>query len=367
MTTNTQNLRLKEDQVVKNRLTYLEKERSFLKRLYSDLPETMQIIAKGAPLGALLSRFKNKMEAQLPNAYCLFVVSDKDCLQWSVQHYDSLNESLLNNNHQLASVPQNLVTFAASPSCPKRTDVDIQQASGWEEWRTFLVEQNFSSVSMVSVSDNKDSIYLMLSFQKEAMALEDELMDITLETYLTCVRSAFERERANFLLLEDSHKSPDTGLLRRYSFENSFGIILKDSRRHFQRAALMSIRLLDNRKIDVGELKVLADVMRDSVRDNDLIAHYDERELVIGIRIQQLDDAEVVANKLLDSLKRTEFSENRLIRSGIAIGIAFYPENSSLSELHQAASYAASSLKNTTGYHIELHGKLHKTSADLYS
>ncbi|MCV2401779.1 GGDEF domain-containing protein [Marinomonas sp. C2222] len=367
MTTNTQSALLKEDQGVQKRLNYLEKERSFLKSLYSDLPETMQLLAKGAPLGSMLGRFKTKIEDQLASTYCLFLVCDKDCLQWRLQYPDSINEKLLNGIGQLTEIPQSLVTFAASPSCPKRMDSDIQQSTGWSIWQTFLEHNGFIHVSMVSVSDEKGSIYLMLSFQKENSKLESELMDVTLDMYLSLVSAAFERERANFLLLEDSHKSPDTGLLRRYSFENSFGIILKDSRRHFQRAALMSIRLLDEQKINSAELKALADVMRESVRDNDLIAHYDERELVMGIRIQHLVDAEVVANKLLDSLQKDEFSNNRLIRSGIAIGIAFYPEHSSLDALHQAAAHAASSLKKTTGYHIEFHGKFHKSSSDLYS
>lgn len=367
MITDAQSLPLEENQGLQKRQAYLEKERSFLKKLYNDLPEVMQLIAKGAPLGSLLERFKTKIESQLASTYCLFLVCDKDCLQWHFQYPDPINEKLLNGSGQLTAIPQSLITFAASPSCPKRMDFDIQRAAGWETWQAFLEEHGFIHVSMVSVSDEKGSIYLMLSFQKENSKLESDLMNATLDMYLSLVSAAFEREKANFLLLEDSHNNSDTGLLRRYSFENSFGIILKDSRRHFQRAALMSIRLLDEHKIDMAELKVLADVIRDSVRDNDLVAHYDERELVIGIRIQYLADAEVVANKLLDSLQKDEFSDNRLICSGIAIGIAFYPEHSTLDALHYAAAHAARSLKNTSGYLIEFHGKLHKNGSDLYS
>jgi len=64
-------------------------------------------------------------------------------------------------------------------------------------------------------------------------------------------------------------------------------------------------------------LKVLADIMQDTVRDNDLLAHYDERELVMGIRIQHLEDAEIVATKLLKSLSDSSLSSNRLIRAGV--------------------------------------------------
>lgn len=192
-------------------------------------------------------------------------------------------------------------------------------------------------------------------------------MALALDSYASWLDAVFEREKADYLLLEDSHREPSTGLLRRFSFDNSFGIVLKDSRRHFQRAALFSLRLLSTSKIDEGELKVLADIMQDTVRDNDLLAHYDERELVMGIRIQHLEDAEIVATKLLKSLRDSSFSSNRLIRAGVSIGIAFYPEHSSLELLHQAASFAANSLQNLPGYRLEFHGDYYESSSAFYS
>jgi GGDEF domain-containing protein len=107
--------------------------------------------------------------------------------------------------------------------------------------------------------------------------------------------------------------------------------------------------------------------MQDTVRDNDLLAHYDERELVMGIRIQHLEDAEIVATKLLKSLSDSSFSSNRLIRAGVSIGIAFYPEHSSLELLHQAASFAANSLQNLPGYRLEFHGDYYESSSAFYS
>ncbi|QUX98055.1 GGDEF domain-containing protein [Marinomonas sp. CT5] len=331
------------------------------------MPQILLAISKGALLSTLLNRFKSKLQSQLSNAYCLFVVCDKDCLQWRLQYTDSINDCLLNSKGQLALVPQAMVTFAASPSCPKRHDIDIQNVSSWKLWQPFLREHAFSDVSMVSVSDGRGSIYLMLSFQREENRIEGELMELALDTYASWLGSVFEREKADQILLEDSHRDPATGLLRRYSFENSFGIVLKDSRRHFQRAALLSIKLLSNAKIVIDELKWLADLMRETVRDNDLIAHYDERELVMGIRIQHLEDAEVVASKLLKSLSSSTLSKNRLISDGLSIGIAFYPEHATLEALHQAASFAASSLKNTPGFRIEFHGECYESSEDFYS
>lgn len=357
------NAPLKEQQV----LSSSEKERDFIKKLYDDMPQMLQVLSKGAPLSTLLNRFKNKLQDQLPQAYCLFVMCDKDCSQWRLEYNDSMNEELLNSNRQLTSVPQNLITFAATPSRSKQQNINIENIIGWEPWQSFVHAHSFTNLSMVSVSDGRGSIYLMLVFQKSTSLLEDDLMTLALDTYASWISAAFEREKADLLLLENSHRDSKTDLLRRYSFENSFGIVLKDSRRNFQRAALLSLRLLSNSKIDIAELKVLADVMRDAMRDNDLIAHYDERELVMGIRIQQLEDAEVVAIKLLESIQKPEYANNRLMSAGLSIGIAFYPEHSSLDSLYQAAFAAANSLKDVSGYRIEYHDAFYSSSSECYS
>jgi len=328
MSIDTTSSSLKEQQILRSRVATLEKEKEFIKKLYADIPTMLLAVTKGAPLSALLNRFKDKLQAQLPNTYCLFLVCDKDCTQWRLQYIDDINDELLNSNGQLVTLPQALVTFAATSSCLKRHDADIQNSTGWDLWRTFLATHSFSDVSMVSVPDGRGFDYL---------------------------------------LLEDSHRDPETGLLRRYSFENSFNIVLKDSRRHFQRAALLSLRLLSNEKIESVELKVLADVMQDAVRDNDLMARYDERELVMGIRIRHLEDAEVVATKLLESIQKPEYATNRLIRSGLSIGISFYPEHSSLDSLHHAAFSAANSLKNVSGYRLEFHDAFYDSSSECYS
>ncbi|MBJ7539434.1 diguanylate cyclase domain-containing protein [Marinomonas transparens] len=356
-----------EPQALRSRVADLEKELDFIKRMYSDVTQALQPLAKGASLSVLMSDFKNKVQSQLKHTYCLFLICDKDCLDWRLQSTDYISESLLDNN-QLLAVPPALVTFAASPSCPKRHDTNIQVSKDWGIWKTFFETHSFSDVSMVSVSDGQDAIYLMLALQRQDTLLGESLMDMGLDSYASLMKAAFEREKADYMLLEDSHRDPQTGLLRRYSFENSFGMVLKDSRRHFQRVALLSLKLLSSSpKIDVSELKALADIMQSTVRDNDLIAHYEERELVMGIRIQNLEDAEVVADKLLKSLQSASFDKNRLVQSGIAIGVAFYPEHSTLGDLHKAALSAAESLQGIQGYSLEFHGGLYGSSSEFYS
>lgn len=358
---------LDEQQMLQSRVSFLEKERDFIKSLYSDMAHMMLVISKGAPLSSHLTLFREKIQSHLAQSYCMFLECDKDCLQWRLQYSDIVSESLLNTKGVLTNVPQSLIAFAAAPSAPKRHESEIQEAANWLSWQDFLTSHGFTDVSMVSNSDEHGTVYIMLAFQKRQQLLESELMEVALDTYHSWLNALFLREKADYQLLEDNHCDPSTGLLRRFSFENSFGIVLKDSRRHFQRAALLSIQLLSKHNITEAELKVLAELLRDTVRENDLVAHFDERELVMGIRIQNLSDAEVVANKLLESIQHESYVNNQLISAGVSIGIAFYPEHSSLESLYQAAHFAANSLKNSSGYQIEFHGALYDTSSEFYS
>lgn len=354
-------------QALLSRIASLEKERNFMRSLYGDMPDMLQNLAKGALLSSLLNRFKHKFQNQLPDAYCLFMVCDKDCLQWRLQYTDTKNAALLNSQSQLATVPQALITFAATPSRPKRHDMGIQNTPDWQHWLPFFQENAFSDVSMASISDDQSSIYLLLVFQREETQLENSVMSLALDSYIAWLNAIFIREKADQILLEDSHRDPSTGLLRRKSFENSFGIILKDSRRNFLRAALLSFNVVFASTQKAAELKELAEAIRDIMRDNDLIAYFDEREFVVGIRIHHLEDAEIVAVKVLTSLKSSKFSGNRLIQAGLSIGIAYYPEHSSLESLYQAAGLAADSLQGASGYRIEFHGAYYKSSSEFYS
>ena len=356
---------LKEPALVKNRTVSLEHD--MLRKIHSATPHILQALSQGTLLRSLFNRAEANLKALLPHSYCLFITCDKHCANWYLPQQDATNRALLNRHGRLTSIPQAVITFAASLSCPMRYFEGIRQASDWNVWSPFFADNAFEEVAMTSAVDHHGTVYIALVFQKQAHRLEESLIELALCHHTALIRAIFEREKADFLLLEENYRDPSTGLLRRHSFDNSFNIVLKDSRRQFQRAAVFSIRLLSSSKVDEGELKTLVDVIRDTVRDNDLVARYDEHELVMGIRIQHYSDAEVVAEKILASLNLAKFQKNTLINGGVAIGIAFYPEHSSLRSLHQAALLASGVLGRHSGYRLEFHGEYHETSAAFYS
>ncbi|MEO9653972.1 diguanylate cyclase domain-containing protein [Marinomonas sp.] len=353
-------------EVLRTRATLAEKERDFIRSLFDYSSQMLEPIAKGVALTGMMVDIHAKIRASMKFAYCLFLECDKDCLEWQVKSMDDVSKKLANHQGDLTSIPQSLLTFAASPSCPIRHEDSLRDAKHWQIWREFYEENGFTSLSMVSTPSSDGKIQLTLVFQNAQNAINTSLMELALQTYAGWIQAALTRDKADRLLLEDSHRNAVTGFLNRYSFENSFELMLKDCRRHFQRVALLSVKILSTSKLDPDELRAFAEVVTETVRDNDLVAHFEERELVIGIRIQNMEDAEVVGTKLLKTLQKPEYKTNRLVQDGIALGVAFYPECSSVEELYKSALYAANSLKSSNGFRIEFHGELYATTSELY-
>jgi len=105
-------------------------------------------------------------------------------------------------------------------------------------------------------------------------------------------------------------------------------------------------------------------MLRTTVRDNDLVARFDHYDFVLGVRIRNLEDAEIVAKKILSALNllSDELSES----VALALGISFYPEHSQYDTLLAAAKCAQKDNNQTSGYRIEYHGRFCHTSSDLY-
>ncbi|GAB3487803.1 diguanylate cyclase domain-containing protein [Marinomonas epiphytica] len=352
---------------LRKQVTSAEIERDFYKTIYEESVQLLSPIASGQPLSGVLKHIRGKVCEIFKHADCFFLEADKDCLNWSlVSSNVSLPEKIVTAQKALLSVPQALITFAASPSCPIRHDYALANSTNWGAWQSFLVEKSYGAASLLSVSDQQGKIQVLLVLQKSDKIIPEKLAQGACQAFEAWLNAAISRDQASTLLLEGSHKNLVTGFLNRFSFESNFELVLKDCRRHFQRVSILVVKLLTTRAIDSAELKELAGVIRETVRDNDLIAHFEEQELAIGIRIQSMDDSEVVTKKLLGSLKEPQFAGNQLIQDGVAIGIAFYPEYSSVEELYHAASKAAASLGNNTGYRIDLHGQLLASSDEFY-
>ncbi|MBJ7554965.1 diguanylate cyclase domain-containing protein [Marinomonas spartinae] len=354
-------------QALHARLLKAEKERDLLKSFNVSNAQRLLSVASGKPVSFFWKDIQANLQKILPDCYGLLLVRSKGSQGWVLVTRDEKNATLLNSEGQLGTLPRALMTFSESPSCPKRREANIQLSVDWGLWKGFLELNGFSDVVMLNVPTKQHDDYLMVFFQCHSADISDEVIDLLFDESANCMKAVSLREYSDRCLFEDGHRDPQTALLRRYSFENNFAMVLKDSRRHFQRVALMSLRLHARiTQDDAADLKALAALIQRTVRDNDLVAYYDDGEFVMGIRIRHMEDAEVVANKLMKALRDPELAAKKLVSDGVSIGISFYPEHSSLDDLYRAASFAENSVSESFGHRLEFHGRVYSSSNDFY-
>lgn len=356
-----------EMQALQDRLAQVEKERDLLRAQHKETAQRLQALADGKPVASFWLDIMASNQQRFPSSYSLLLHREPESKEWFLVSQDEINAQLLNSESHIVALPKSLLTFASSPSCPIRSDMNIQSSADWFAWKPFLEKNGFISVVMLNICLKNESDYLMLVFQTQQSALNQDI-ELMLKDDAHLIKVAAIRESADRQLLEESHYDVKTGLLRRYSFENNFSLVLKDARRHFLRVALISLKVrADASSCDDKSLKAIGEVIKNTVRDNDLVAYYGEGEFVMGVRIRHMQDAEVVANKLLKAIRLPDQNENRLTQEGVAIGVAYYPEHSSLSDLYRAASYASKSVSTEFGFRIEFHGSVYTSSSEFYT
>jgi diguanylate cyclase (GGDEF)-like protein len=151
-------------------------------------------------------------------------------------------------------------------------------------------------------------------------------------------------------------------------------MMLKDAKRHFQRLSVIVIEAHQSKDFsapaaeDIKDsiMKVVAKRLQKSVRDNDLLARFSDAEFVMALRVKHLEDSEIIANKILQSMEEAIVIEGQSYNITLSLGISYYPEHSSFSELYSAATHAKNNATEELKYCIEYHGRFCKSSADLY-
>lgn len=129
---------------------------------------------------------------------------------------------------------------------------------------------------------------------------------------------------------------PLTALPNRDLFRDRLNHVLERARRSSTNAAVMLIDLdhFKNVNDSVGHMKgdlilqSVAESLRSSLRESDTVARIGGDEFTVILEeISTLQDAAIVAQKLLQSLDRTFILDDRPFSITASIGISMYPEN----------------------------------------
>ncbi|MBF0304417.1 MAG: sensor domain-containing diguanylate cyclase [Alphaproteobacteria bacterium] len=154
--------------------------------------------------------------------------------------------------------------------------------------------------------------------------------------FIGIIRDIGERRRAEERIRHLAHHDPLTGLPNRHLFNDRLAMALSRARRGGAKLALMYVDLDRFKPIndtlghEAGDavLKAVAERLNQALRKVDTVARVGGDEfVVIAESITSVEDAGVVARKILESLREPIAFRTHECRIGCSIGISLFPEH----------------------------------------
>lgn len=342
-------------------------QREFLLQLRKIDHALLKHVASSMNFMAYVDQITSSIGGLLPsNMRPCVLLCDKDLTQWRILNYNDwpeLSDSLGHVRH----VPQPLATFVASPSRPFAREHNLSSRADWNHWQDVLAEYFLDSCDLVSVQDEEKNWLTFCLFSSKLSSESEHRMhywaiDQVVQSIPHWLNAMVTRVKTDARLQE--HTNEVTGLLQPHAFENALEMMLRDARRYFQRLAFVSV--LVSKDAERDELKLLSDILRETLRDNDLLANTTEHEFVMAMRITQLDDAPIVAQKIQSALQKADPNRVSVLSGGVKIGVALYPEQANHNKLYLASLAAANAVAENIGYRLEYYGKFVKDLDEAY-
>ena len=153
--------------------------------------------------------------------------------------------------------------------------------------------------------------------------------------YITTLLSA-DLQRATDHLAEISNTDEMTGLKNRRAFNTALDTEISKASRYNRLFAILMIDADNLKPIndkfghEAGDkfIKMIAGVIRESVREVDFVARYGGDEFAVLMSESTRTDAGVVAERIRKAVENTSFSESgERIHSTVSIGIASFPND----------------------------------------
>ena len=168
-----------------------------------------------------------------------------------------------------------------------------------------------------------------------------------------------ERKKEEEKLLHEAHHDSLTGLANRILLHEFLSTSVMHEEHKMRRLGVLFLDLDKFKEVndilghEAGDqlLQQVAQRLRKCVRYSDLVARLGGDEFVIVLdKIDDNNDASIVAKKIVQSLTQPFHIESRVITTGVSIGIAIYPDVASSSEaMLKAADFAMYQAKEQGG------------------
>ncbi|MGB0941437.1 MAG: GGDEF domain-containing protein [Marinomonas sp.] len=361
---------------LEQQLEQVRNERDAMSLIYDSSYQILHYIAEGAPTATIFDAMMDQIERYFPSYQACLMLVDETGSQWRVEAGTGIEHDLATPSGVIEDFPMQYFTnhLEQSKECLLFVP-NLTQNPAWREWNKVLNQYDVD-VCIAQPFNFEDEGFLgyMVVFAPSSESQNINVFKRLLDCLMHMLHLSSLRQNAQTRLLNSANHDPSTGLANRYNFNTNFSMMLKDAKRHFQRLSVIVIEAHQSKDFsapaaeDIKDsiMKVVAKRLQKSVRDNDLLARFSDAEFVMALRVKHLEDSEIIANKILQSMEEAIVIEGQSYNITLSLGISYYPEHSSFSELYSAATHAKNNATEELKYCIEYHGRFCKSSADLY-
>ncbi|WP_024790924.1 MULTISPECIES: GGDEF domain-containing protein [unclassified Lebetimonas] len=228
-------------------------------------------------------------------------------------------------------------------------------------------ENNYICIPFSNSGNFNGILKIMINNENEKNSIKNMLP--FLKAYLNEISSILESKYTLELLHQQTIKDPLTGLFNRRYLENTLPILIASANRENKKLGFLMIDIDHFKQVNdtyghkSGDitLEKLSEILKKSIRKSDIAVRYGGEEFLIILQnIKSIDDAKKVAEKIKNTMEKTEIEldNGKSIIKTVSIGISIYPDQCKKGwECIKLADIALYEAKNTGRNKVVLFNK----------
>jgi diguanylate cyclase (GGDEF)-like protein/PAS domain S-box-containing protein len=267
----------------------------------------------------------------------------EQALKSSEERYRTILENIEDGYYEM-SMKGNLTFF--NESCRKIFGYPREELMGMDN-RQFLDKESAEKIFQLAVKvyqtgkPEKSSEFEIIrkdGFKRHVEISASVMKDISgaISGFRGIIRDVDDRKKAEATILHMAYHDALTGLPNRMLFNDRLNVAMSIAQRNNKRFAVMMLDLDKFKTIndtlghDVGDqlLQSVGNRLRGRLRKSDTVARMGGDEFMLLLpEINQREDAEVIAKKIVDSFQRAFALGGHELKITTSIGIAVYPDS----------------------------------------
>jgi len=337
-------------------------ERKLAELLESDQNQILQRIARKEPLEKIFNKIAALLERQWPRSAGVISRMEEGDMQGIFA--PGLPDGYLQAMRHTPLSTENGTCAAAAALGQPAMATDVATSTFWRALRDTALDNGIRSSVAVPIFSGTGQVLGTVGLMRRHVRQTTSAELGLLKRIANLAALAMEQHHLAQRLVYQAQHDPLTGLTNRAALNSWFAQILKQISRMPAPGAYMLLDLNRFKQVNdsmghpLGDrlLQAVADRLRESVRDSDILSRVGGDEFVLVMpEIQDENDAVRAAGRILDAFKVPFAVDSRNLQMDVSIGITLFPQDGSdPTELHRNADIAMYVAKNKGGSRFHL-------------